>query len=154
MIRFSEKVKFHHIGPLSDKIRHANQLKMTFLNETPGSEEMSRYEYVNRLKHLHFVCLFHDRYYESCASGVLMDSIAREKPIIATQLPLFKSMQQKYGDIGYLCRENEFSETISSIIQINDSDRYKRQVLNMANVKASRTPETLAKKYLELVNCL
>jgi glycosyltransferase involved in cell wall biosynthesis len=152
--RFSGQVKFHFIGPISNKIRHANYPKMAFLSEAPGTEEMSRNEYVNRLKNLHFVCLFFDEYYESCASGVLMDSIAWEKPIITTQLPIFATIQRRFGDIGYLCRNNEFSETISSIIQKKNSDRYRRQVINMSHVKASRIPETLAMKYRELVNCL
>ena len=152
--RFSGQVKFHVIGTISDKFRHINQSKMTFLSETPKTQEMSRNEYVNRLKNLHFVCLFHDQYYESCASGVLMDSIAWEKPIIATQLPIFRALQKRFGDIGYLCRNNEFSETIDSIIRINDSERYKRQGVNMSHVKATRAPEALSMKYLELVNCL
>lgn len=151
--RFPGQVKFHLIGRLPDKYKHGNLSKMACLSETPGGERMSRNEYVNRLKSLHFVCLFFDKYYESCASGVLMDSIAWEKPIIATQLPIFKNIQQRFGDIGYLCKKNEFIDIISSIIEKNDSDRYRRQVLNMSHVKASRTPETLALKYIEFVNC-
>jgi glycosyltransferase involved in cell wall biosynthesis len=152
--RFPGQAKFHIIGPLSDKIRYANYSKMNFLTETPGTEEMSRNEYVKRLKRLHFVCLFHNKYYESCASGVLMDSIAWEKPIIATQLPIFENIEQRFGDIGYLCRKNEFIEAISSIIKKNDSQRYRRQVVNMSHVKASRIPEKLAMKYLEIFSCL
>ena len=152
--KFPGQTKFHYIGRVPEKLRQRDISKMANLTEIPNKERMSRNEYVNRLKSLHFVCLFYDKYYEFCASGVLMDSIAWGKPIIATQLPVFKTIQQRFGDIGYLCSKNEFSETISSIIQINDSDRYKRQILNMSHVKASRTPETLAVKYLELVNCL
>jgi glycosyltransferase involved in cell wall biosynthesis len=152
--RFPGQAKFHVIGRISAKYRRANLPKMAVLSEVPRTERMSRFEYVNRIKGLHFVCLFYDKKYEFSASGVLMDSIAWGKPIIATQLPIFKTLQQRFGDIGYLCRINELSKTISSIIQTNDSDRYKRQVLNMSRVKTSRTPETLAMKYLELVNCL
>jgi glycosyltransferase involved in cell wall biosynthesis len=152
--RFSGQVKFHHIGWIPDNQRRANHLKMAFLSDIPGKERISRNEYVNRLKNLHFVCLFFNKYYESSASGVLMDSIAWGKPIIATQLPIFTTIQKKFGDIGYLCGIDEISATISSIIQTNDSDRYKRQVLNMNHVKASRTPEALARRYLKLVNCL
>jgi hypothetical protein len=83
-----------------------------------------------------------------------MDSIAWCKPIIATQLPIFKTLQKRFGDIGYLCKKNQVSEIISSIIEKNDSDRYKRQVINMNHIKDSRTPETLAAKYIKLVNCL
>jgi glycosyltransferase involved in cell wall biosynthesis len=152
--RFSGQVKFHLIGRISDKYRRANHSKMAFLNETPGTKRMSRNEYVDHLRHLHFVCLFFDKYYELSASGVLMDCIAWGKPIIATQLPIFRTIQKRFGDIGYLCRNNEISETIISIIQKKDSDRYKRQVVNINNVKLSRTPETLATKYIKLVNCL
>ena len=109
---------------------------------------------VNRLKKLHYVCLFYDKYYELSASGVLMDSIACGKPIIGTKLPILKTIEQRFGDIGYLCRKNEFSKTIGSIIKKNDSGRYRRQVFNMSKVKASRTPEKLATKYLRLVNDL
>lgn len=152
--QFPEKVKFHLIGRISDKYKRANPPEMAFLSETPGTERMSRDKYISRLKSLHFVCLFYDKYYEYSASGVLLDSIAWGKPIITTQLPIFETIQQRFGDIGYLCRKNEFSETISSIIRRNDSDRYRQQALNMSHVKASRTPETLAAKYSELVNCL
>ncbi len=77
---------------------------MAFLSEMPGTERMSRDEYINRLKNLHFVCLFYDKYYEFSASGVLMDSIAWGKPIVATRLPIFENLENLYGDIGYLCR--------------------------------------------------
>jgi glycosyltransferase involved in cell wall biosynthesis len=152
--RYSGKVKFHFIGWISDKQRRANHSKIAFLNETPGEERMSRNEYATRLKNLHFVCLFFEKYYECCASGVLMDSIAWGKPIIATQLPIFQAIQNRFGDIGYLCGNNEFHETISSIIQKNDCDRYKRQIANVNRVKISRSPEMLAEKYFELVSCL
>jgi glycosyltransferase involved in cell wall biosynthesis len=152
--RFPGKANFHVIGRISDKYRRAEREKMAFLSETPGTERISRNEYVNRLKRLHFVCLFFTKYYESRASGVLMDSIAWEKPIIATQLSIFKTIQQRFGDIGYLCKKNEFSETIGSIIETDDFHRYKCQVSNMSHVKASRTPETLSLKYIELVNRL
>jgi hypothetical protein len=152
--RFPGQANFHFIGRISDKQKRANNPEMAFLSERPGTERMSRDEYVNGLKKLHFVCLFFNEYYECSASGVLMDSIAWEKPIISTQLPIFTNIQKSFGDIGYLCKNNEIYETICSIIQTNDSDRYKRQVLNMSHVKASRTPETLAMKYLELINSL
>ena len=152
--RFSGQVKFHLIGRISDKKKRANHSKIAFLSDTPSTERLSRIEYVNRLKHLHFVCLFFNEYYECCASGVLMDSIAWGKPIIASELSIFKTIQKKFGDIGYLCRNREFSQAISSIIQKNDPHRYKHQVDNMNRAKISRTPETLAVKYLELVSCL
>jgi glycosyltransferase involved in cell wall biosynthesis len=151
---FSGLVQFHHIGRVSGNYRLANHLKMVSLCETSETQRMNRNEYVNRLMNLHFVCLFFDKYYETSASGVLLDSIAFKKPIIATQLPIFMNIQKRYGDIGYLCRNNEFNEIIGTIIKEIDSDRYKQQVENLSKVKTSRTPEKLATKYLELVKLL
>jgi glycosyltransferase involved in cell wall biosynthesis len=149
---FPGQVKFHFIGWISDGQRREHHSKMAFLNEKPRTERMNRNEYVEGLKNLHFICLFFDEYYECCASGVLMDSIAWGKPIIATELPIFKMLQYRFGDVGYLCSDNEFSELISSIISKNDSVRYRRQVENMKRAKIARMPETVAMKYIELVN--
>ena len=152
--RFPGKAKFHLVGRISDRQKRTIRSKLGFLDETPGMERMSRNEYLKRLMKLHFVCLFYNQYYRDCASGVFLDSIASGKPIIATKLPIFTNIQKRFGDIGYLCLSNEITETISHIIQTNDTDRYKRQVFNIEQVKASRTPEALAPKYLKLVNFL
>ena len=152
--RFPGQVNFQVIGRIPEPLKRANLSKLSLLSATPGTERISREEFVSRIKSLHFVCLFFNKYYEFAASGVLMDSIAWGKPIIATQLPIVDTLQQSFGDIGYLSAENELCETISSIIQTGDRDRYQHQVLNMSRVKDSRTPETLALKYLGLVNGL
>lgn len=152
--QFPGQANFHFIGRVSDKFRYKNRSKMAFLTEVPGKERLSRAEYVDRLKCLHYVCLFYSDFYEFCASGILMDSIAWEKPIIATKLKMFKNLQEKFGDIGYVCSKNEIAETIKAILRQKDSNRYKRQVLNMRRVKTSRTPETLAGQYTELVRLL
>jgi hypothetical protein len=81
-------------------------------------------------------------------------NIASGKPIIATQLPMFTLIQKRFGDIGYLCQNNEITKTVSNIIHKKDFDRYKRQILNIGQVKAYRTTESLAIKYRQLVNCL
>jgi glycosyltransferase involved in cell wall biosynthesis len=152
--RFPGLAKFNVIGRFSKEgSKYSTDPRIAFLTTKPLTERLSRDEYIQRLNNLHFICLFYDRYYESCASGVLLDSIAWGKPIVATRLPIFENLENLYGDIGYLCRKDELSDTISTIIQHNDSDRYKRQVSNMLQIKNSRTPETLAVKYRELVEC-
>jgi glycosyltransferase involved in cell wall biosynthesis len=60
--RFPGQVKFHFIGWISDKQKRAINSKLGSLSDTPGTERMSRIEYVTRLKSLHFVCLFYDEY--------------------------------------------------------------------------------------------
>ncbi len=150
--RFPGLANFHVIGRVNNQYKYLNIPEMAFLKSKAGTERLSREEYVERLNKLHFVCLFcEDRHYEFSASGVLLDSIAWQKPIIATQLPIFENLEHRFGDIGYLCKHDEFSETIGTILRKIDSNRYNRQVLNVRQVKSSRTPESLARKYRELV---
>ena len=150
--RFPGKTEFDIVGRIPDRYKRANFPEMAYLSKIPGTERMTRSEYISRVSRLHFVCMFFDRAYEFTASGVLLDCIAFGKPIIATQLTTFKNHAVRYGDIGYLCSPDEIIETISSIIQNNDSDRYKKQVFNIRQARLSRTPETLAMKYRELVD--
>ena len=67
---------------------------MDHLTEIPNNERLSRAEYTDRIKRLHYVCLFYDSYYDYCASGVLMDSIAWKKPIVASKMMLFETIQK------------------------------------------------------------
>jgi glycosyltransferase involved in cell wall biosynthesis len=152
--RFPGRAKFHFIGRVSEKVRHSNINKIYHLTEMPNKERLSRSDYADRVKRLHYVCLFNDSYYDFCASGVLMDSIAWKKPIVASELMLFKTIQNRFGEIGYLCKPDEIVKTITNIINKRDDERYKNQVENLGLVKASRKPENLSIKYRHLVDLL
>ncbi|MEW6571474.1 MAG: hypothetical protein AB1390_09915 [Nitrospirota bacterium] len=150
--KFPGLAEFHVVGRLGNQYRNLDIPGIAFLKDRPGVERLSRDEYTQRLSELNFVCFFcEDRYYKFSASAVLLDSIAWEKPIIAPRMPIFKNLERKFGDIGYLCENGDFSKVIGTILKEMDSDRYKRQVLNMRAAKNSRTPESLARKYRELV---
>ncbi|MDR4498062.1 MAG: glycosyltransferase [Candidatus Scalindua sp.] len=149
---FPGLANFHVIGRVGRQYDYLNMAEMDFLSTTPGNERLSRDEYARLLNKLHFICLFcEDRYYEFSASGVLLDAIAWEKPVIATRLLIFKNIEREFGDIGYLCKNGEFSEIIRTILKEMNRDRYKCQVLNISRVKKSRTPESLAKYYRNTV---
>jgi len=152
--QFPGLADFHLIGFLLDYQEKQNIPELACLIDKPSTQLVSRDEYIQRLSKLHFVCLFYEEDYEFTASGVLLDCVEWAKPIVASQLPLFEKLNSKFGDIGYLCKADEFSHTIETIVRDIDPDRYKRQALNMLNVKKSRTPEALANKYCELVGQL
>lgn len=153
--KYPGRAKFHVIGRVQNQYKNLRIPEIDFLGEKPGSERLSRDEYARHVNELHFTCLFfQDRHYEFSASGVLMDSIAWEKPVIASQLPIFRNIETAFGDIGYLCNNGSFSRTIETILTRTDSDHYRQQVLNMRKVKVSRSPESLAGKYRELVEIL
>jgi glycosyltransferase involved in cell wall biosynthesis len=152
--KFPGRAKFHAIGRITDRYKQANLPELSFLSDFPDTKRLTRSEYIRQINKLHFVCMFFDDAYEYTASGVLLDSIAFGKPIVATQLTTFKNLANRYGDIGYLCKPNEIIETISAIVQQNDSRRYEHQVRTMLRIKGSRSPETLAIKYRKLVGQL
>ena len=136
--KFPGQAKFHYIGRVPDKIRQRCRSKMAFLTENPDNKRLSRSEYVDRIKRIHYVCLFYDTYYDYCASGVLMDSIAWKKPIIASKIGLFESLQNGFGDIGHLCQLNEINKTIIDILNKRDNKRYKIQMKNLGHLKTSK----------------
>jgi glycosyltransferase involved in cell wall biosynthesis len=152
--RFPGQVKFHVIGRVSERYKQPNPSEMTFLSDLPDTRRLDRSEFIRRLNQLHFVCMFFDEAYEYTASGVLLDCIAFGKPIIATRLTTFENLENRYGDIGYLCEPHEIVETISSMVKQNDSDRYKEQVSNLLRIKESRSPAALSIRYRELIEKL
>jgi len=142
-------VDFHLIGYISE---HQKGYDFDCLNDQPNTQRLKRKEYIDRLNKLHFVCLFYDKEYELTASGVLLDCMEYGKPIIASRLPIFETLERKLHDIGYLCNADEFSSTIVNIIKNDDPKRYEKQVQNMLRAKDSRTPEALANLYRGLID--
>jgi glycosyltransferase involved in cell wall biosynthesis len=152
--RFPGLASFHLIGRIRKDQKNLNLPGIESLVEKPETKRLTRDEYIEKLNNLHYVCLFYEKAYEFTASGVLLDCISYNKPIIATPLPIFNKLFQDFGNIGYLCRDIECSEVIEQIIKECNTDKYASQVHNMQKVKNVRTPESLSEKYSELVRLI
>ena len=148
-MKFPNYLEFHAIGQLQ---KNMEKVDMKGLKSGPSLEPLSRHQYVHHLKKLHYVCFpYQKEHYELCASGALLDAIAWEKPFIASRIPIFENLFYKFGDIGYLCaNEDEFRKTMEHIIESADVNRYKNQVLSIRQIKYLRAPKSLASKYREL----
>jgi glycosyltransferase involved in cell wall biosynthesis len=142
--------EFHVIGHFLEDGTGANDLKA--LATKPGDTQMSRADFTQRLSRLHFVVLPYEvGFYTLTASGVLLDAIAWEKPVIARKIPIFQSMFEKYGDIGHLFKDDtELLEVVEEILKGPDRSRYRTQVLNLRNARKARTPEMLAAVYRQM----
>jgi len=118
----------------------------------PGSQQVSRSEFIRHIQQLHYVCLpYQGDYYELSPSGVLLDAIASGKPILASRIEIVANMVSRFGDIGYLCNDGQdFCDTILDIVQHADEGHYRVQSRTMEQVRLSRTPQSLAIKYREL----
>jgi hypothetical protein len=141
-------VEFHAVGWMDKQSNMATDSLIT----KPGTWLMSRVDYIRQLHTLHFVCLLYEGpHYQLSPSGVLLDAIAWEKPIIASPLPIVENLVSRFGDIGYLCAgQKQLCEIIGQIIEREDVDHYRKQVASMRKVRLSRTPKYLAPTYRHL----
>jgi hypothetical protein len=148
-----EQVEFHAIGTLRDERLRIKGLEA--LATQPAARRLDRESFVQKLKQLHYVIFpFQREYYESVASGSLLDAIAFEKPIIASDIPIFGDLFKKFGEMGYLCSsEADFRSTLENIVTQPDPQKYAEHVRNMRGLKASRTPRALAAKFSALAQC-
>ena len=148
--KYGGRVEFHAIGRFSGNANLPPGIES--LATKPGLERLSRSDFVEGVKRLHFiVCPHQVRSYRSSASGTLVDAIAWGKPLIAARIPIFESMFDRFGDIGYLFRDElELREIIEKIVTGVDRKHYLEQVHNIQKAKATRTPRALAPAYRQL----
>lgn len=148
--KYGRRVEFHVIGHLPKDGTPVNGTEA--LATKPVGIQMTRADFIRGITPLHFIVLPHEAApYALAASGVLLDAIAWEKPVIARKIPIFEAMFEKHGEIGYLFSDDsELRGIIEQILQTADQSRYRRQVLNLRSLRKSRAPETLAASYREM----
>jgi glycosyltransferase involved in cell wall biosynthesis len=147
-----DKAQFHTVGRLESGSNSIPGLQA--LATPPAVERMSRNEYIDRLKRLHFIVMpYRIDYYELSPSGTLLDALAWGIPIIAAKIPIFARMFEAYGDIGYLFNnESELLRIVGNIIEERNDSRYAGQAANVHKARVSRSPATLARLYREICN--
>lgn len=148
--RYGTRAEFHVIGRCPEESKCVRGTET--LTTQPAASPLTREDFVRGVAPLHFVVLpYQVASYIFSASGVLLDAIAWQKPIIARRMPTFEAMFQKHGDIGYLFGEDsELTGIVQQIVDTADVSRYYRQVSRLREVRKSRDPETLAVSYREL----
>jgi hypothetical protein len=148
--KYGRRVEFHAIGHVPKGSPPVNGVEV--LQTKPGVTLMSRAEFIGALAPIHFVVLPHETAsYILTASGVVLDAIAWEKPVIARNMPIFEAMFRKFGDIGYMFRDGaELKNVVEQIVQAVDKTRYRHQALNLRCARKSREPESLAASYREI----
>jgi hypothetical protein len=153
--KYPDQVEFHAIGRLPADEENSTP-ELDALATKPGVRRMSRADFIEGVKRLHFIIFsHHPGHYDLSPSGTLLDAIAWEKPLVARSLPIFEDMLTKHGDIGYLFRNDmELREIVEHIIQKLDNLHYYRQVLNIRKARTSRAPKALAVSYREICRAL
>jgi hypothetical protein len=149
-VKYERRAEFHVIGRFPKEAKPVDGMKA--LATKPTDVQMSRPDFIRCVSPLHFVVLPHKATsYTLAASGVLLDAIAWEKPVIARKIPIFEAMFERYGDIGYLFSDDtELRTIVEQILQAADKSRYRRQLLNLRSLRKSRAPEALATAYRQM----
>jgi hypothetical protein len=147
--KYGGRAEFHAIGYCS---KHGSVEGIDALATKPTDIPVPRNDFRLKVSALHFVVLPHEAGpYTLTASGVLLDAIAWEKPVIARKIPIFQTMFERHGDIGYLFSDDaDLRRIVEQIVIAPDETRYHRQVLNIRSARKSRAPETLAAAYREI----
>lgn len=148
--KYGRRVEFHVVGRCPEESKLVKGTEV--LTTQPAAVQLSREDFVRGVVPLHFIVLPHEAaQYALAASGVLLDAIAWQKPVIARKIPTFEAMFKKYGDIGYLFGDDtELAGVVDRILQAADASCYRRQALTLWDVRKSRAPEALAAAYREL----
>jgi hypothetical protein len=148
--KYGRCAEFHVIGHLPKDGMPVNGTEA--LATKPARVQLTRENFIRGVTPLHFIVLPHEEaIYAHTASGVLLDAIAWEKPVIARKIPIFEAMFEKYGDIGYLFSDDtELRNIVEQLLGAADESRYRRQVLNLRSLRKSRAPEALAAAYREM----
>jgi glycosyltransferase involved in cell wall biosynthesis len=151
--KYRGQAEFHAIGRFPPSTNQKDRMQeIEALATKPGFERLSRSDFIEGVKQLHFVILpYQLAQYELTASGVLLDAISWGKPIIARKIPVFDNLFKKYGDIGYLFDDDlELVEIVENIVKEFDGLHYKRQKINTRKVRCARMPVGLAETYREI----
>ena len=145
--KYGRRTEFHAIGRFPEDGTPVNGIQV--LATKPAGTQMTRTNFIRGVMPLHFIVLPHEAtFYALTASGVLLDAIAWEKPVIARKIPIFEAMFEKHGDIGYLFSDDtELRNIVEQLLGTGDKSRYRRQVLNLQSLRKSRAPESLAVSY-------
>jgi len=148
--RYGQRAEFHVVGRFPRDGAPVNGTEA--LATKPGVTLTSRADFIRDVRLLHYVVLPHEAVpYTLAASGVLLDAIAWQKPVIARKIPIFEAMFERHGDIGYLFGDDaELKDIVERILIAADEPRYNRQVVNLGSAKKSRAPETLAACYRDI----
>lgn len=147
---FPGKTAFHAIGRFqADENARPD---VSALTTAPGTERLSRTEFRERVRQIHFIVLPHQSAgYEMNASGTLLDAIAWQKPVIARKIPIFEHMFERHGDIGYLFADDaELHQITRTLVEDFDHSRYRAQVARLQRARSDRTPTALAVTYRQI----
>lgn len=148
--QYGRRAEFHVIGRRHEESHGVHGVHA--LTTQPADAPLTRDDFIRGVAPLHYIVLpYEAAAYTLSASGVFLDAMAWQKPIIARKIPMFEAMFDKYGDLGYLFSDDsELRDIVAQILHTPDAVRYRCQALRLGEVRKLRAPEALAAAYRQL----
>lgn len=143
-------VEFVVLGPLCYEVPAA---RLAALDAPVGVDPLPGEQYMEGIRGLDYVCLPHDKeHYRLSPSGVLLDAVSWQKPIIAMRLPSIERLFKDFGDIGFLCDgPADMRSAVADLVRRRDEALYRAQVCTLGRIRQARRPVSLAPIYRSLV---
>lgn len=120
-IDIRSKIEFYSIGSVTSRYTELTSNHVTI----PGNgQRLSRSEFDKYVEKLDYILFFYGNdKYKLIASGAIFDAIKYKKPIIALENTYFRYLTNKFGEIGFLCKDiNHMSEIISNLTKSGKID--------------------------------
>lgn len=145
------KLSFNSVGLMLPAVI---PYKNKYVNVVVGNDDdnrpryLPREEYEHNINQLDYSIFFYppDEYIFR-ASGAIADTIAKCKPIICLQHPIFDYMFSNGGDIGFKCETlEEMTDLLKEMVQpeFRLEEKYKQQVDNLKRYRQKFTVENVA----------
>lgn len=105
-------------------------------------------EYLEVLKAAHFVLLTHTEEFFPKVSGVLMDAIALQRPVVASNIDIMRYYFEEYGPMGILFREGDADDMVHAITESAAVTReeYRSWCSNMKDFSTDRSKRKLQRQ--------
>lgn len=143
------KIEFYSIGSVTSQYTELTKHNVII----PGNgQRLSRSEFDKYVKELDYILFFYDNdKYKLIASGAIFDAIKYKKPIIALENTYFSYLTNKFGKIGFLCKNiNQMSKVIIQLLEFRNSEfDFSGYYLNLTQDKFSNNLKQIINKCLQ-----
>jgi len=150
--QYGKSVLFIYAGRLADEELNARIPEC--VNALVDAKMLSQIKYNEVLQHTDYLVFFYPpNSYKFGVSGVLLDAIKYEIPVIAISNEFFEYCVDTIGKIGWLCvSTKEIQDTIKRIIKDPPLQELHEIGLNYKHFKQQYTPEAQALRLAEILN--
>lgn len=145
------KYQFYAIG--KNNITLTNELSFDGLKVKPADAHLPRDTFIKLLAEIDIVCLPLPKTTSYVSSGSIIDAFAASRPLIISTNQSVRSIQQKYGDYGFVYSN---AEELHKFLRNLTLDTFKKSnqdwLKNIEKIKQNRSEKGIAKQLQQAIS--